>query len=192
MDFYNIAITGIINVMLLVFLEGILYFSILSMIFGNLIGNLTNSAGDSINTLLNNNYTSLATNLNINPDNKDNHQFVSLALKNYLIGFFSKDITTEQTYILNNDLISYVSYAIIFGGLIFALFIVKIVNYMVFSNKYTIQWSRVFLNILITFLLLGIFLIPIVLKVFVNIQSNVDVSTVSSNIIKNFKKVFNS
>ena len=55
MDFYNIAVSGVMNLLLLVFLEGILYFSILSLIFGKIINNLTDSAGLSINNQLNNN-----------------------------------------------------------------------------------------------------------------------------------------
>ena len=123
MNFYQIIISSIIYTIIIIIIEGLLLFNILSTILNNVLENVNNSAGLSINTLMEDNYNNITSNLNIDAANIKNGTFISLATKLYLIGTFSNEIKNEEQYIADNNIKSYIYYAI-FLGIIFFLFVI--------------------------------------------------------------------
>ena len=188
MDFYNIAITCFINILIIIIFEGILYFNILSLIFSNILNSSINSVGSLLNTLLSNNYNTI--NSKLQTGNNQNNAFVSQALKLYFAGTFANERMTEIDYIKINDIKSYISYTVLIVAFFVALLIIKIVNYIVYNNKFKLQWKTLLYNTLISIFLLIIFILPIVFIVFLNIQNNIDTNNLQYQIIKIFQKLF--
>ena len=191
MNFYQIIITSIIYTIIIIIIEGLLLFSILSTILDNVLGNvINNSAGLSLNTLMQDNYNNITSNLNIDAANIKNGTFISLATKLYLIGTFSNEITNEEQYIDNNNLKSYIYYTVFLGIIFFLFVIIKGINYIIFNNKYSVNWKTVILNIGISLLLLIIFMTPIIFIVFINIQENININLLELKILNIFQKLF--
>ena len=190
MNFYQIIISSIIYTIIIIIIEGLLLFNILSTILNNVLENVNNSAGLSINTLMEDNYNNITSNLNIDAANIKNGTFISLATKLYLIGTFSNEIKNEEQYIADNNIKSYIYYAIFLGIIFFLFVIIKGINYLIFNNKYSVNWKTVILNIGISLLLLIIFMAPIIFIVFINIQENININLFELKILNIFQKLF--
>ena len=190
MNFYQIIISSIIYTIIIIIIEGLLLFNILSTILNNVLENVNNSAGLSINTLMEDNYNNITSNLNIDAANIKNGTFISLATKLYLIGTFSNEIKNEEQYIADNNIKSYIYYAIFLGIIFFLFVIIKGINYLIFNNKYSVNWKTVILNIGISLLLLIIFMAPIIFIVFINIQENINTNLLEIKILNIFQKLF--
>jgi hypothetical protein len=192
MDFYNIAISCIIYILVIISIEGILYYNILSIIFGNILNGIIDDIGLRINEILNEKYSEIAQNMKVLGNDSNNNKLISLVLKLYLMGTFSSQILSEQDYILINSIKSYIYYAGIIVCVFVALAVIKIININVFDNKLIVRWLYIFINVIVAILLIGIFVLPITLVVFINIQENFDTNTVTYKILANFKKLYNN
>jgi hypothetical protein len=188
MDLYNLVISSIINILILLFIEGIIYFNVLTIIFEKIINKQIESAGIKINDLLNANITNIKK-IFVNIDNDNN--FISLALKLYTIGLFNKEITSEHDYILDNKVKSYAVFTTILISIFLLLIVVKIINYFYFNNNYIAKWIFIIINTLISVFIIGIFIIPIILVVFMNIQDNININQLSYQFVKIFYNLFN-
>lgn len=190
MDFYNLAFSCGINILVILLIEGLLYFVGLSLIFNNIMNSIITSGGPSINKLMNNNYDNIVGKMDTLPNNLLDSNFVTQITKLYLIGSFSNQIIKEDEYIKNNDLISYVAFTILlFCPLIF-LVIVKLINYFVFDNKYSVNWVSILYSVLISLFILLIFILPLIFTVFVNLQDNVDTNGLQYSMLKLINKYF--
>lgn len=190
MDFYNIAFTSIITILIIIILEGLLYFVALGIIFNNITNNIINNMTPLINNIYNNNYTNLIETININPNNIT-PSFISSIIKLYLIGTFSDQIIDEHNYITNNDIDSYIAYSFLIAGPFVLFLILKFINHLAFHNKLKIAWKTVIYNISLTMLILMTFILPVIFTVFVYLQDNVNTNDLQSNILKIILKYFN-
>lgn len=191
MDLYNLLISSIINILILIVIESIIYFNVLTVIFEKYINKEIENGGIQINKILNDNIVNIKKIFSIVDDD---NKFVSLALKLYTIGIFNKEITNEHDYILNNKIKSYIVFTALLLFILISLIIIKIINYYFFDNDYNANWIFIIINAVISFFILGIFLIPIIVVVFVNIQDNININNLTYQFINNltyqFIKIF--
>ena len=187
MDIYNITVSAIINVLLLLILEGVIFFIILKVVFGNLFDSLINILGSNVNQQLIKQKNIILQLLQPQLKDNDNPEFISQAFKLYSIGKLDDNISTEKDYIENNDVRSFITYTILFYIFIGLLIIVKLINYFGFNNIFTIEWKKIILNLGIVLLLFGIFMIPIILIIVLNIGNNIDFNKIFYNILEKIK-----
>ena len=188
MDLYNLLISSIINILILIVIESIIYFNVLTIIFEKYINKEIENGGIQINKLLNDNIVNIKKIFSIVDDD---NKFVSLALKLYTIGILNKEITNEYDYILNNKIKSYIVFTALLLFILISLIIIKLINYFYFNNDYNAKWMFIIINAIISFFILGIFFIPIIVVVFMNLKDNINVNQLSYQFIKIFFDLFN-
>lgn len=190
MDFYNLAITCGINILVILLIEGILYFGALSIIFNKIFDGIVSSAAPEINTLMNNNYEKIVANFDTLPENLIDQTFVSKVSRLFLIGTFADQITEEDAYIRSNDITSYIAFTILIVCPLIFLLLVKLINYLIYDDKYSINWKTIVYSILLSLLVLMIFILPVIFKVFVNLQDNIDTNELQLTVVKILLKYF--
>lgn len=216
MDLYNIILTCLINIFIFVLIEGVVYFTLLTNILENIIQNTINNGAETINTIiysyledLGNNAINQIINQIINrtfegfvnipiiniaapvkPSILDESlEFQSLAARLYLIGTCYDQITAENSYIIKNQLVSYVVYGVFVCVIMLLIFITYLINNSVFEGVYKLAGTKLIYNTIIGFVLILVFIVAVAFTVFVNISSNVDTNSIQISILNYIKKI---
>ena len=177
MDAYNIIIIGLINILILIILEGIVVQSLLITALNSVINNILNLVASKINDNLNNNYPILINSIqqsinnfaNVNPQT-ESFNFISLAFRLYGIGYFSDELINEYKLILNNMIKSTAGFAVIVFGIIITMIIVYVINIIVFDGIYSLNMRLLVMNLIIGLILIIVFLVAVGLGVFAKIN----------------------
>lgn len=177
MDAYNIIIIGLINILILVILEGIVVVSLLVSALNNVINSILESVASKINDNLNNNYPALINAVQTSINNfvdvnlqTESANFISMAFRLYEIGYFSDEIISEYKLMLNNMIKSAAGFAVIMFGIIIAMIIVYVINIVVFDDAYRLNMSLLAMNLIVGLVLIIVFLVAAGFGVFAKVN----------------------
>jgi len=186
----NTIISSILYSLILLLIEGIIFFTLLTTIFDNLTETIINNLLFQVNIFINLNYNLFSPIINslTNIDfNNETGLFKTLAIKLYTVGTMSESIKTEQKQINLNKLKSYIFYT-----LIILLFIIVTISFIYINNKFynklsdnNITKMSVLYNLIISMVLFIIFILPISFVVFKYITNNIDINEIQIQIINN-------
>ena len=190
MNLYNIIISSVLYSLLLLLIEGIVFFTVLTTIFDNLSETIINNLLLQLNNFFNLNYNLFYPIINKSTDidfNNETDLFKTLAIKIYTVGTMSEPIKEEQKQINFNKLKSYIFYSLIILG-----FIILIISIIYINNKFynklsnnNITKSIISYNLIISIVLFIIFIISISFIVFKNLEKNIDTNEIQIKIINN-------
>lgn len=197
MNLYNIIISSVLYSLLLLLIEGIVFFTILTTIFDNLSETIINNLLLQLNNFFNLNYNLFYPVINnsteIDFDNETD-LFKTLGIKLYTVGTMSKPIKEEQKQINFNKLKSYIFYSLIILG-----FIILIISIIYINNKFynklsnnNITKSIISYNLIISIVLFIIFIISISFIVFKNLTNNIDINEIQIKIINTILNLLNN
>jgi len=191
MNLYNIIISSLLNSFLLILVEGIIFLTLVYTIFSNIFLDIIGNVTKQINLFINKTYYVFLPNINNNADIdilKESSSFQSSAIKLYSLGTMYNEIITENKAINLNKLKSYAIFTSIVLGFIILIGIVLYVNEKTYSIK--TNTNALFYNVIISFILFVIFIIPISFVVFINIQNNIDTNSIQVKFIKIVQQLF--
>ena len=197
MNLYNIIISSVLYSLLLLLIEGIVFFTVLTTIFDNLSETIINNLLLQLNNFFNLNYNLFYPIINKSTDidfNNETDLFKTLAIKIYTVGTMSEPIKEEQKQINFNKLKSYIFYSLIILG-----FIILIISIIYINNKFynkmsnnNITKSIISYNLIISIVLFIIFIISISFVVFKNLTNNIDTNEIQIKIINTIINLLNN
>lgn len=184
MDLYNIVWSCLINLLIFLLIEGIIYFAFLTSIFDNIIQNVINDLSLKIKNTIN--YflfdPSINKTIGFNLTNESTN-FQSVAIKIYSIGYFKNSIIDEDNYIKSNKFKSYLLYCLLILSIIIIMIIYYYYNNKQVYNINSFNKSIVLYNVVISLILFIIFILIASLTVFVYIGDNVDINNITLQIL---------
>ena len=191
--------SGLCNVLIIILLEGIVFFVIVNTVVAYTFTDIFNSISTTINNFINNSYIGIVYLLKSTYDYDitiETLDFQSLAIRLFITGFFSKGITDEKERLLKNDIISYTLYIIL---IVFICLCIGI-TYIIFNNYNTnsIYNSKISLkpsiyNTSISISLTLIFLLAVGFGVLVNIGNNINTNKITLDVFTRLKaKIVNT
>lgn len=196
MNLYNIIISSVLYSLLLLLIEGIVFFTVLTTIFDNLSETIINNLLLQLNNFFNLNYNLFYPIINKSTDidfNNETDLFKTLAIKIYTVGTMSEPIKEEQKQINFNKLKSYIFYSLIILG-----FIILIISIIYINNKFynkmsnnNITKSIISYNLIISIVLFILFIISISFIVFKNLEKNIDTNEIQIKIINTIINLLN-
>ena len=188
MNLYNIIFSSALYSLILLLIEGIIFFTVLNNILNNVSQNVINNLLSQLNNLFNLNYNfyyPLINNLTEINFEKESSLFKTLAIKLYSVGTMYKPIISEQKLINLNKIKSYIFYTLIIVGFILLIIALVYINnkfYNKLENNNIIK-SMISYNIIISLLLFIIFIVVISFIVFKNIENNVNINNIQIKVI---------
>ena len=197
MNLYNIIISSILYSLLLLLIEGIVFFTVLTTIFDNLSETIINNLLLQLNNFFNLNYNLFYPVINNKTEidfNNETDLFKTLGIKLYTVGTMSEPIKEEQKQINFNKLKSYIFYSLIILG-----FIILIISIIYINNKFynklsnnNITKSIISYNLIISIVLFIIFIISVSFVVFKNLTNNIDTNEIQIKIINTIINLLNN
>jgi len=191
MDIPNIIISSIITSFILILVEGIIFFALLSTIFNNIFQSVFNLISTEINVFINQNYYTylpIITALSGKDISKESFSFQSSIIKIFLVGTMYDKIIEEQQFINLNKIICYAIYSSILFGFMILIYVIIYINKNIYSNINNI--SALIYNVGISLLLFIIFIVIVTFVVFINIANNIDINPLEIKAIKMVQTLF--
>ena len=196
MNLYNIIFSSALYSLILLLIEGIVFFTVLYTIFNDISQTIINNLLSQINNLFNLNYNlyyPLINNLTEINFEKESSSFKTLAIKLYSVGTMYEPIISEQKLINLNKIKSYIFYTLIIVG-----FIVLIITIVYINNKFynklennNINKSMISYTIIISLLLFILFIVLISFIVFINITKNININDIQIKVIDTIFNLLN-
>lgn len=182
---YQYILSSFITILIFMILEGIVFFALSNTVVPQIFQNSINQVCETLNELINKNFTKTLTNLDESPD------FTMLSLRLFLIGTLADDIENEDKFILKEQLAGYASFTAYIIIAFIILIIIYIVNFIIGNSHEVVKTSKIAISQIIFFAIFGIFLLTAVLSVFVNMGHNIDTNALIMNILKTVKNTLN-
>ena len=191
MNLYNIIISSVITSFILILVEGLIFFTLLSTIFNDIFQSVFNLLSSQINNFINQNYYTYLPIINLlsgRDISKETFNFQSSIIKIFLVGTMSEKIIEEQQFININKIICYAIYSAILFGFMILIYVIIYINKNIYSNVSNI--SSLIYNVGISLLLFIIFIVIVTFVVFINIANNIDINPLEIKAIKLIQNLF--
>ena len=192
MNLYNIIISSALTSFILLLIESIICFTLLTSIFNNIFNNIIKIISSIISFFINNNYYTLVEIIKYFAGidiTKETLNFQTLAIKIYSVGTMHDGIMKERKEINQNNILSYIIYSVIAVGFLILIGIIIFINK---TNQNVINISSVFYNVIISLVLFTIFIVSASFVVFINIQDNVNFNFIKTKFIKLLQNLLNN